>query len=172
MDNNEIIDPEIKNWIENYDYHIDAKACSELAEQYSIETCNQLLNSIIKKVGVIEGVRKANDILKSVLNIDTEIEVTPLVKEINNLNELELKLLALQTSNLTPDTKKQIIESYINNASIKEIKTPTVTDLLKQEIDKVYRNLGELPSNDINSVRRVKDVNTYKVKPFGRKNKK
>lgn len=170
----EILDTDIQEWVKSYDYHIDSDTCSDLAEKISLEVANSLLLSVVKKVGAIEGVNKANEILKSKLGINTEIEINSLIKEINNLSELELKLVALKTCDLTTDTKQKILERYVQETSLLlEKKSPTVTDLLKEEINKVYRNLGELPSNNINDVKLVKDQKKpLATRPFGRKKDK
>lgn len=169
----EILDTDIQEWIKSYDYHIDSDSCSELAEKISLEVANSLLLSVIKKVGAIEGVNKANEILKSKLGINTEIEIGSLIKEINNLSELELKLVALRTCDLSTDTKQKILNGYIQGiAPLMEKKQTTVTDLLKEQIERVYKNLGELPSNNINDVKLVKDQKKpLATRPFGRKKK-
>jgi len=168
---NNLIDQEIKDWIASA-YKIDIEACSDIAEKFSIDIANQLVLSVVKKVGAIEGINKANDILKE-LNIDTEIESSALAKEINNLNELELKLIALRTCNLSRETKQKLIDRYISETNLSEKKSPSVTELLKEEINKVYRNLGELPSSNINEVRLVKNQKkSVAIRPFGRKKSK
>ena len=165
----EILDPEIKEWVKHYNYQVNSKQCTELAEKISISVANEILSSIIKKIGTIEGIRKANEILKS-LNIDTEVELDSLTKEINSINELELKILALRTCNISKESKQKILDKYIDKFGIPENKKQeTVVDLLRQEINKVYKNLGELPSNNINDVRLVKDQKKIAARPFGRK---
>ena len=172
-DSKEIIDTEIKEWVESYDYKVDSDTCADVAEQIALDVANSLILSVVKKVGVIEGINKANEILKSKLDINTEIEINPLIKEINNLSELELKIIALKTCNLSSDTKKKLLDRYIQETNILEKKSPSVTDLLKEQINKVYQNLGELPSNNINEVKLVKDQKKpIATRPFGRKKSK
>lgn len=176
MDNlNDILDPKIKEWVDNYDYQLDSNKCLALAEDVSLKVANELVLSIIRKVGTIEGIRKANEILTS-LNIDTEIELSPLIKEINVINELELKILALKTCNLSKISKNKILNKYIEKFGNSENKKQeSIVDLLKQEVNKVYKNLGELPSpriDDVNLVKDQKPLATRPVKPFGKKDKK
>lgn len=168
-DNQEIIDSEIKEWINDYDYKIDIDSCTEAAEQISLQIANSLISSVVRKIGAIEGVNKANEVLKSRLGINTEITLDPLIKEINNLSDLELKLIALQTCKLSKDTKDKLLDRYISETSLEKRKS-TVNDLLKEQINKIYQNLGELPSRDINEVNLVKDQKKSVVtRPFGRK---
>lgn len=172
MEENIIIDPEIKEWAQNYDYQVDIDNCVKLAEETAISTVNSLISSIVRKVGIIEGVKKTNEILKNELNLDTEIEMDSLINEINSINEMELKLLALQTCNISPETKKKILDKYIGEFDSSLRKKPNIADLLKREINKVYENLGELPSRDINEVKLVKDKKRQNAtRPFGKKSK-
>lgn len=168
-----IRDPEIKEWVQNYEYQIDVDSCVKMAEDISISTANTLVASIVRKIGIIEGVKKANEILKNELNLDTEIEMDSLINEINSLNEMELKLLALQTCNISSQTKQQILEKYIGefDSSLRK-KSNSVIELLRKEVNKIYENLGELPSKDINEVKLVKDKKQRNVtRPFGKKSK-
>ena len=176
MDNQEqILDEDIKDWVNEQDYKVNLNSCSKLAEDISISTANELVSSVVRKIGILEGVRKANEILKN-LDIDTEIDLTTLTKEINEINELELKLLALRTCNISKDSKQKILNKYIEKFGSQENKKQeTIVDLLRNEINKIYRTSAELPSSNIDEVRMVRDEKPLATrpskKPFGRKNK-
>lgn len=176
MDNQEqILDEDIKDWVNEQDYKVNLNSCSKLAEDISISTANELVSSVVRKIGILEGVRKANEILKN-LDIDTEIDLTTLTKEINEINELELKLLALRTCNISKDSKQKILNKYIEKFGSQENKKQeTIVDLLRNEINKIYKTSAELPSPNIDEVRMVRDRKPLATrpnkKPFGRKNK-
>ena len=45
-DSKEIIDTEIKEWVESYDYKVDSDTCADVAEQIALDVANSLILSV------------------------------------------------------------------------------------------------------------------------------
>ena len=170
-----ILDSKVKRWINNYDLKIDKKAALAYSEQVAEETCQLLVESICKKVGILTGITMANDILKYQLGMeDAEIETSGIIKNIQEIADLELQCLAIKGCNLSITSKKKLLDICINKFKEPIIagKTRSYVDIFKEHLDAIYKQEGELPNRDINKVNMVRDnLAARPKKPFGRKEK-
>lgn len=151
-------DPEIQEWIDNYDVKVDVQACVDYTEQLTQVITKQLILSTCKKIAALQAIESANSVLKYHLNTPVTIDPKDLMEEIERVSEIEMKSLAISTSNLTLETKKAILEKYIsdlnNNVKTKEKKTKEtiMLEMLKGEIGKINEELSEKANRDINRV--------------------
>lgn len=169
-----ILDSKVKHWINTYDFKINKKAALDYSEQIAESICKILVKSICKKVGLLTGVTMANDILKYQLGMkDIEIEMKDIIKNIQEISDLELQCLAIKGSTFSEENKRKLLDICIN-----KFKEPVqqnkknYMELFKEHLDTIYKQEGELPNRDINKVNMVRNnIVTRPEKPFGRKNK-
>lgn len=156
----EFDDPEIQQWVENYDVEIDPEQYVKFTQKLKEDIAKQILLSTCKKIAALEGLAAANDLLKFHLNTPIEIEPKDLLKEIESMANFEMKVLALQTSNLSEETKNKLLQKLIENFDKPEIAIPVkkeknpIIEMLRKEVNKINSELSEQASRDINRVER------------------
>lgn len=153
-------DPEIQQWVENYDVKIDPEQYVKFTQKMKEDIAKQILLSTCKKVAALEGLAAANDLLKFHLHTPIELDPKDLLKEIESMADFEMKVLAIQTSNLSEDTKEKILQQLISNFGKPEVSIPVkkeknpIIEMLRKEINKINSELSEQASRDINRVER------------------
>lgn len=157
QDNEQFEDPEIQEWIDNYDIKIDKDSCIQYTEALTQDFTKKLILSTCKKIAALEAIEASNNILKHHLNTPIEIDAKTLLEEIEKISEFEFKVMALATTNLSEATKVSILEKYIDSInSVKDnkekLKKNPIIDLLRGEINKINNELSERASRDINRV--------------------
>lgn len=130
----------------------------------SIEIAQQVKAVVLKiastKIGYVEGFKQAQDCLSSQLNVPLELDMDEFIKELDRIGSLELKLLAIQSGNFSDDLKNKLREDTILNFNIKHEKTKKnqvnpLVEVLKKEVNRINRELGEQASPNVNEVKRI-----------------
>lgn len=133
----------------------------------SVQTSNVVRDKILEiaalKIGFIEGFKQANDCLASQLGVELQFSTDEFVKYLDKVTSLELKILAIQSGTFKQETKDKLIQYCLLRSDFdlksRSNTTNPLLELLKQETEKVYRSLGELPNKDINVVEKPDDRN-------------
>ena len=130
----------------------------------SIEIAQQVKAVVLKIastiIGYVEGFKQAQDCLSSQLYVPLELDMDVFIKELDRIGSLELKLLAIQSGNFSDDLKNKLREDTILNFNIKHEKTKKnqvnpLVEVLKKEVNRINRELGEQASPNVNEVKRI-----------------
>lgn len=173
MKEEELENKEVTEWKNEYDFPVNVDDYLQMTEDIAKETCYTLLSSICSKIGLLEGIKKANEIIKYKFDLPTEIDSKFALEEIEKITKLEIQSLIVGNSMFSPKNKEIILDKLLKR--IEEVipetkKKPDLIDVYREQLNRVYNEQGELPSPDINSVKRVKE-NMPAARPFGRKKK-
>ena len=138
----------------------DIKPYLSLAQDVQHKVKDVVLKIAAIKIGYMEGFKNAQDCLHNEMNIPLEFSTDKFVAELDKITDLEMRLIAIASSGLSESNKEKLTEICVENHYLnQDNKKPSkniVYQLLKEETEKVYKELGELPSRDINEVRKPK----------------
>lgn len=139
----------------------DIKPYLEIAREAQAKVKDVILKVAALKIGYMEGFKNAQDCLKNEMEVPLEFSTDKFVAELDKITDLEMRVIAISSSGLDEQTKSKLIQTcvdthYTENSNKKSPKN-IVYELLKEQTEKVYKQLGELPSPNINEVKKPKD---------------
>lgn len=139
----------------------DIKPYLEIAREAQAKVKDVVLKIAALKIGYMEGFKNAQDCLKNEMEVPLEFSTDKFVAELDKITDLEMRVIAISSSGLDEQTKSKLIQTcvdihYTENSNKKSPKN-IVYELLKEQTEKVYKQLGELPSPNINEVKKPKD---------------
>lgn len=168
----EIIDPTVQNWVDNYDIKIDVDDALSFTNKIAEETCNQIVKSVCKKVGILTGISLAGNVLKYQLGMeDIDINSEEVIKTIKELSDLEMNSIAIGSTNFSKENKLKLLNICLEKFKQELPKNKNTAEVFKEHLDNIYKKYGELPNPDFNKVEMVKDKQVAARPPFGRKAK-
>ena len=81
------------------------------------------------------------------------------IKELDKIGDLELRLLAIQSGNFDDTIKNRLkmeaLDSFYNNRNDGNRKNPLL-QILREETDRINRELGEAANANVNQVKPIK----------------
>ena len=129
----------------------------------SIEISKQVREVVLKiasnKIGFVQGFKQAQDCFSSQLNIPLQFDMDLYIKELDKIGDLELRLLAIQSGNFDDTIKNRLkmeaLDSFYNNRNDGNRKNPLL-QILREETDRINRELGEAANANVNQVKPIK----------------
>ena len=129
----------------------------------SIEISKQVREVVLKiasnKIGFVQGFKQAQDCFSSQLNIPLQFDMDLYIKELDKIGDLELRLLAIQSGNFDDTIKNRLkmeaLDSFYNNRNEGNRKNPLL-QILREETDRINRELGEAANANVNQVKPIK----------------
>lgn len=129
----------------------------------AIEISKQVKNVVLKiasnKIGFVQGFKQAQDCFSSQLNIPLQVDMDLYIKELDKIGDLELRLLAIQSGNFDDTIKNRLkmeaLDSFYNNRNEGNRKNPLL-QILREETDRINRELGEAANANVNQVKPIK----------------
>lgn len=129
----------------------------------SIEISKQVREVVLKiasnKIGFVQGFKQAQDCFSSQLNIPLQFNMDLYIKELDKIGDLELRLLAIQSGNFDDTIKNRLkmeaLDSFYNNRNDGNRKNPLL-QILREETDRINRELGEAANANVNQVKPIK----------------
>lgn len=129
----------------------------------AIEISKQVKNVVLKiasnKIGFVQGFKQAQDCFSSQLNIPLQFDMDLYIKELDKIGDLELRLLAIQSGNFDDTIKNRLkmeaLDSFYNNRNDGNRKNPLL-QILREETDRINRELGEAANANVNQVKPIK----------------
>lgn len=129
----------------------------------AIEISKQVKNVVLKiasnKIGFVQGFKQAQDCFSSQLNIPLQFDMDLYIKELDKIGDLELRLLAIQSGNFDDTIKNRLkmeaLDSFYNNRNEGNRKNPLL-QILREETDRINRELGEAANANVNQVKPIK----------------
>lgn len=129
----------------------------------AIEISKQVKNVVLKiasnKIGFVQGFKQAQDCFSSQLNIPLQFDMDLYIKELDKIGDLELRLLAIQSGNFDDNIKNRLkmeaLDSFYSNRNDGNRKNPLL-QILREEIDRINRELGEAANANVNQVKPIK----------------
>lgn len=129
----------------------------------AIEISKQVKNVVLKiasnKIGFVQGFKQAQDCFSSQLNIPLQFDMDLYIKELDKIGDLELRLLAIQSGNFDDTIKNRLkmeaLDSFYNNKNEGNRKNPLL-QILREETDRINRELGEAANANVNQVKPIK----------------
>ena len=129
----------------------------------SIEISKQVREVVLKiasnKIGFVQGFKQAQDCFSSQLNIPLQFDMDLYIKELDKIGDLELRLLAIQSGNFDDTIKNRLkmeaLDSFYNNRNDGNRKNPLL-QILREETDRIKRELGEAANANVNQVKPIK----------------
>jgi len=166
-----IIDPKVQEWIDSLQDNVDVESVVKYIDTGSKAVCNFLIKSAAAKIAIIDGINKANDILKHSLNTDIEITLQDVNKHIDLVSDFEMFTLAVKSMPLQKSVIDDIIQQKIETICQKAQSGNEVINLLRKHLEDIHKNVGELPDPNIHNVRMARNAAKRDIKPFGIKQK-
>lgn len=129
----------------------------------SIEISKQVREVVLKiasnKIGFVQGFKQAQDCFSSQLNIPLQFDMDLYIKELDKIGDLELRLLAIQSGNFDDTIKNRLkmeaLDSFYNSRNDGNRKNPLL-QILREETDRINRELGEAANANVNQVKPIK----------------
>lgn len=129
----------------------------------SIEISKQVREVVLKiasnKIGFVQGFKQAQDCFSSQLNIPLQFDMDLYIKELDKIGDLELRLLAIQSGNFDDTIKNRLkmeaLDSFYNSRNDGNRKNPLL-QILREETDRINRELGEAADANVNQVKPIK----------------
>ena len=129
----------------------------------AIEISKQVREVVLKiasnKIGFVQGFKQAQDCFSSQLNIPLQFDMDLYIKELDKIGDLELRFLAIQSGNFDDNIKNRLkteaLDSFYNNRNDGNRKNPLL-QILREETDRINRELGEAANANVNQVKPIK----------------
>jgi len=169
----EILDEDVRKWIDSLNDEVNISNLTNYISKGSDAVCNFLLKSAAAKIAIMDGIRKANEILKFSLNTEIEISTKEIDKYIDVVSDFEFFTLAAKSMPVNKELIDLLIKLKMNNLNQsnadKSINGNDILNTLRKHLDDIHSKVGEMPDPNIHTVRMAE---RKEVKPFGVKQKK
>lgn len=154
---------------------VNADQYLQFSQKVAEKVCKKLLISTCYKIGALEGLKQANDILKYKLETPVELDYDDMQAAVEKIGDLEIQAIAISESHLSKETKQKLLDLAIeksvepSNGELKrsEALKQALYKAIRDEAARINNQLGERPSNNINEVRPIKPAR--KTSKFKRK---